>query len=336
MPARIKAEGGTEWTHPISIKFGGCSVRNLVLSIATLLFLSTASFAQMVDTPLGPIVDTFGIEAIGIYRGQEELVDVELDESGHRVSQAEVVVNIPDKPVVLVLTAYDPTVWRIGATEDTEIAGVMVSGYHGQAVIGLDAGIPLEISTHDQKGSFECFFAYKADKRLLDMVAMLKKSYGRKVDNFYGIQQQTDGVFYLGERPDEDDILYFDTYTIADYNLQDMNEGKPVAGQAAIDVLVEENKLRLATQEDIDGWIEKASEKFNDIDPELRVESRMRVGRTYVVLDEVELPNGLYGAHSRSFIIPHDVSMPTGPECHNSFYLMDDGTEAGPIARMRK
>ena len=121
--------------HPISIKFEGCSVRNLVLSIATLLVLSTASFAQLVDTPLGPIVDTFGIEAIGIHFGQEELVDVELDEFGYPVRQAKVVVNIPDKPVVLVLTAFFPTVWRIGATKDTEIAGVMVSGNYGQAVI---------------------------------------------------------------------------------------------------------------------------------------------------------------------------------------------------------
>ena len=332
MPARIKAEGGTEWTHPISIKFEGRSVRNLVLSIATLLFLSTASFAQLVDTPLGPIVDTFGIEAIGIHCGQEELVDVELDEFGYPVRQAKVVVNIPDKPVVLVLTAFFPTVWRIGATKDTEIAGVMVSGNYGQAVIGLDAGIPLEISTHAQKGSFEPFVAYKADRRLLDMIAMLKKSYGRKVDNFYGSHRQTDGVFYLGERPDKDDILFFDAYSIADYNLQGVDREKPIAGLAAVIALVEENKLRLATQEDIDGWIEKASEELNDIAPELRIESRMRVGKTYVVLDEVELPNGLRGCESLSFIIPDGVPMPTGPKGDNSFYLMD-GTEAGPHLR---
>ena len=57
----------------------------------------------------------------------------------------------------------------------------------------------------------------------------------------------------------------------------------------------------------------------------------MRLGYTYVVLGKVELPNGLFGANSRDFIIPKDVPFPAGQKCHNSFYMMD-GTAKGPGA----
>ena len=75
-----------------------------------------------------------------------------------------------------------------------------------------------------------------------------------------------------------------------------------------------------------------ASEKYKRFNPELRVKTYMRVGRSYVVLDKLTLPNGLFGAHSRAFIIPDDVPFPTGPRCHNTFYKMN-GTATGPGAR---
>ena len=46
----------------------------------------------------------------------------------------------------------------------------------------------------------------------------------------------------------------------------------------------------------------------------------------------LELPDGLHGAHSRSFIIPDEVPFPDGPKCHNSFYWMD-GSKMGPGGR---
>jgi hypothetical protein len=117
-------------------------------------------------TVLGKLPDDFVVHAVGMYKGLAALKGVQLDDSGNRVAQAEVVVNVPDKPVVLVLTAYDPTVWRVGRTKDTTIAGVIVSGYHAQALIGLPKQTPHVISTHTKKGVFPYFNAYKASPEL--------------------------------------------------------------------------------------------------------------------------------------------------------------------------
>jgi len=92
------------------------------------------------------------VQAVGTYAGTTKVENIELDRSGHQVMQAEVVVNVPDRPVVLVLTAYDPTVWRVGRTARTQLVGVVVSGYCGQALIGIDKQTPLEISSNAKKG----------------------------------------------------------------------------------------------------------------------------------------------------------------------------------------
>jgi len=314
-------------------------MQKFFFSMMALLTLTMTCFGQTVESPFGRIFEEFVIEAVGTYRGQTVLDDIEIDDSGHRVTQMEVVVDNPEQPVVLVLTAYDPTVWRIGRTKNTEIAGIMLSGYYQQVLIGAEKEIPVQISTYKKKGEFKYFFAHKANKRLLDMNDQLKRIFGREMRRFH-----TDGQITQGDKKvAPEDVLYFDDYKLEDYNLRKKKQAadsttealanRPIAGQAALDALAEEGKLRLATRKEIEAWVDKASKPYKKFNPNLRVDTLMRVGQTYVVLDELVLPNGLAGAHSRSFIIPEKVAFPKGPRGHNSFYRMD-GTKAGVAAMM--
>jgi len=314
-------------------------MQKLFYSIAALLTLTIAGYGQQIDTPLGPIIENFKIEAVGIYKGDVTLGNVKLDDSGHTVRQAEVIVNSPEQPVVLVLTAYDPTIWRVGRTKGTEIAGIMVSGYHGQALIGPEKSIPVQISAYKKKGEFKSFWADSANRKLLKMNNQLTKMFGREISRFHIRADVVDGKFYVGEQPELGDVLYSDDYTLEEYKI---DENKPAelnqpgarplsASQIALNKLVAEGKLRLATSVEIKAWITKASEPFKRFNPKLQVKPHMSVGRTYVVLAECELPNGLHGAHSRSFIIPLNTPTPGGPKCHNSFYLMN-GKKAGVAA----
>ena len=45
-----------------------------------------------------------------------------------------------------------------------------------------------------------------------------------------------------------------------------------------------------------------------------------------MVLDEITLPPGLFGAHRRDFIIPSGVPKPKGPKAHCTFYYLKDHT----------
>lgn len=299
---------------------------HITFSIVALLAITASAFADD-DRILGSLPSDATVYAVGTYRGTVP-VDAELDDSGHAVSQVDVVVNKPNQSVVLVLTAYDPVVWRVGLTKDTKIAGILVSGYHGQALIGVDKNTPHSISSYHRKGRFPYFYASKASPRLTKMNAAVNRLIGHEIERFYNRPTDGDGVFYIGDKPtNKEAIAYSDDLKIENYVKPD----RPPVG-VPLDVLVEEKKLRLATDADIEAWVDEASKKYKRFNPDLRVSTRMRVGRTYVVLDKVRLPNGLFGAHSRSFIIPNDVPLPKGPRCHNTFYKMN-GTAIGPGAR---
>lgn len=306
-------------------------MNRIVFTVGLVAFLATfvgapigTARAQREPALLGKLPDDFVVYAVGSYSGTKSLPQVQLDDSGHDVCQIDVVVNVPDRPIVLVLTAYDPTVWRVGRTKDTKIAGVLVGGYHGQILIGLERETPRAIGTYHGGGPFEYFYAYKASPELLEMDRRVKEMVGKSIERF--INKATNGTFYVGTAPEDDgEILYVNDEIPKKF----ADASKPLAGRRGVEQLIKEGKLRRATQEDIDSWVAKASEEYKRLNPDLRVEHRMRLGRTLVVLDKLTLPNGMYGAHSAAFIVPSDVPFPDGPRCHNEFYMMD-GTKRGP------
>ncbi len=272
--------------------------------------------------------ESFEIHAVGTYQGREPL-DIQLDDTGHRVTRVPVIVNRPDTPIFLVLTAYNPVVWDVSWTEGTQIAGVLVSGYHGQALIGIDAEAPYEIGTHETGGGFEFFFAHTTDG-LLELANRVEQELGHALDRFH--YEAVEGVFTIGEPVTDPTLLRrSDALKLEDF----VNPDRPPSGQAGLDVLVALNKIRLATQEDIDAWVLKASEPFLRFNDALRVETYMRPGRTYVVLEAITLPAGLNGSHSRNFILPQDVPLPEGPMSHNSIFS-EDGTVLAGIAAKRE
>ena len=326
-------------------------VKRFIFSAITILFVCTSSV--LADDPVfEKLPSNFSVYAVGTYKGTTP-VDVQLDDSGHTVTQATVFVNKPNQSVVLVLSAYDPVLWRVEHTKDTKIAGILVSGYHGQALVGVDEKIPVAISSHQERGEIPYFYATGASEKLISMNNIVKKIVGQEIDQFYN--KPTRGKFYIGDEPkqfelDGERIVFSDklktgkaletsqtltsqstTVMLAAQNKPQLVKkidrvaklAKSSVSQLALDELVTQKKLRLATSDDITAWVEKASKKYARFNPDLRVETTMQVGRTYVVLEQVELPNGLFGAHSRNFIIPNDVPFPTGPRCHNRFFKMD-------------
>lgn len=125
--------------------------------------------------------DQFAIFAAGAYAGRT--IDHQIDQSGHMATQIDVVVNHIEKPVVLMLGAYEPTVWNIGWTSDTRIIAVMVSGYHRQVIAGLDDGVPTLISTFDNGGA--CGYSHVEEGRLGWLNPLAKRLFKRPVDMVY-------------------------------------------------------------------------------------------------------------------------------------------------------
>jgi uncharacterized protein YecT (DUF1311 family) len=261
----------------------------------------------------------FEVHAVGTYSGLKP-IDTQLP-GGHETRETAVIVNKPGVPVVLVLMAYDPVVWKVSRTPETQIAAVIVGSYHRQAVLGIDKATPLLFRSHEERADCGAFHAYRAGRELEQAAQRVKAITGRDIDSF--VNNPVDGGFIVGAEAGIDiNKLIFSP----DLELEDYAGAKfAPAGQQGLDLLVEQGKIRPATQADIDAWVAKASEPYKRLNPDLKVPVRMRVGRTYVVLQPIELPNGLHGGHARSFIIPAGVPQPSGSAGHSMFYFMESG-----------
>jgi hypothetical protein len=156
------------------------------------------------------------VHLVGSYKGPKRL-RVPLGESGHGTTEIDVVVGRTQYPVILVLSAYDPVVWRVGYTSQSSIAGVLASGYHAQGVIGIPRDTPLRILSYEQTRGCETFQAYnpqtaaQAERRIMALV-------GRGIDKFYGSSPTLIGHVGGDSRSGFDDVTYSSDLTVDGYS----------------------------------------------------------------------------------------------------------------------
>ena len=269
--------------------------------------------------------EDFRVYAVGTYSGLQPN-DAQLGKSGNAVKENKVIVNTPERPIILVLMAYDPVVWKVKRTAQSNILAVIVGGYHTQALLGLPKSIPTLFATYKEKGDCNAFYAYKAGKSLDQAVARIKEITGRELDHL--LTKPTHGKYIVG---DEEAVDLTNLIVSEERKIEDYTEKPPFpSGQRGLDQLVRQNAIRPATHYDIEQWVEKASKEYQKFNKELKVGHRMVVGRTYVILRDVQLPNGLFGGNSVAFLIPPGIPMPRGSKGHNAFYLVGSGTCLGP------
>ncbi|MBF0309390.1 MAG: hypothetical protein HQL56_07685 [Magnetococcales bacterium] len=81
----------------------------------------------------------------------------EIGPKGEKV--VEVIVNVPEKPVVIVLTAYERTIWKFKWTPASRIAAVVATGFEPPLVEGLPLKVPVLLSSFKEGG--ECGYIAK-------------------------------------------------------------------------------------------------------------------------------------------------------------------------------
>lgn len=270
------------------------------------------------------------VYAAGAYGGKE--ADFQIDQSGQQATTLQVAVHEPDAPVLLLLGAYEPTVWSVGWTRGTRIAAVVLTGYHRQQVTGLPAGVPLLVSTYDNRGP--CGYAYVGGDGSAKLNPLARKVFGRAVDVAYPAR---DGRAVVGKLPPGAALVTDAAATpVKDFELK----GAPPAGQAGIDAALRNGTLRAATPADVHAW--EAARERSQGEPDIpRIEggdTERASGmpyRSYAVLKPFAIPAGLYGAHSATFFVALGVPAPTGNPGHSEVRFIDNGRCGGPTCGMR-
>jgi hypothetical protein len=258
--------------------------------------------------------DEFVILGAGAYSGRS--TGFQIDQSGHEGTQIDVAVN-HDKPVVLMLGAYEPTIWNIVWTPGTRIVAVLASGYHRQIIAGLKGDVPSIISSYDNHGA--CGYFYVGERQA-SINPLSRRLFGRPVDMIYPAQ---DGRVLVGRAiPAGVKLLTASSASPASFH----DASAPLAGQAGLDDAVEKGLLRRATAKDMDAWEAAVGEENShgrNVSPVLSVRmssQHFRSFRAYVVLKPFTYPAGLYGANLATFFIPKGIPRPKGNLGHSSVY----------------
>ena len=255
------------------------------------------------------------ILAAGAYSGRP--AGFQIDQSGNQAGQIDVSVNYAGKPVVLMLTAYDPTVWNIKRSPSTSIVAVYASGYHRQAIAGIDRNVPQLVSTYDNRGA--CGHFYATAEKLTALNPHARKVFGRAVDAFYPVNK---GSVQLGDPVPPGSVMLGSSITVESF--QDAKA--PPAGPAGLNAAVQAGILRRATAADSAAWSAALRENAGPADVPPVVgnvtprERRSEMFNAYVVLQPFVYPAGLHGAHAATFFVPKGVPAPTGRPGHSAVY----------------
>lgn len=258
----------------------------------------------------------FAVFAAGAYSGRK--LAFQIDQSGHEATQMDVAINSPNKPVVLMLGAYEPTIWNISWSDNTKILALLVGGYHRQAVAGLEKGIPLLNSSYDNKGP--CGYFYVSPDTLAPLNPLSRRVFGRPVDMVF---PATKGNVVVGEQVPAGTKLLTSAETTSE-SFHD--KSAPIAGPAGLEDAVRRGLLRKATAADAEAWSDAVAQNSpqRDVPPVagqgVPKPPKPPLYSAYVVLGPFTYPSGLYGGNSAIFLIPRGVPRPEGNPGHSAVY----------------
>jgi len=279
--------------------------------------------------------------AAGSYSGRKAAFQI--DQSGHEATQFDIAVHA-DKPVALILGAYEPSIWNIGWTRGTRIVAVYATGYHLQVVAGLPKDIPVLTPSYENKSS--CGYAYiGGDSGLGWLNPKARALFGRDVTRVYNKPQN--GVVEMNEssQPKGDFV------TSSNSPPSSFRDTKaPLAGTAGLEEAVSKGIIRPVTAADIEmvrsvyreraakasatGKIDIPPIAGNDVNNPPPINVPIGLNRSYVVLKQFTYPAGLYGGNLATFLVPKGVPKPTGNPGHSTVVnLSDDSHCAGPLCR---
>lgn len=297
----------------------------LVLTVLGFLTVSGYGGEQKRIPTLNPFasIDTEGakIFAVSGYTGED--AGIQIDQSGHEATLMRVTVNSPN-PVALILSAYEPTIWQIEWTPQTQILAVAAVGYHAQMINGLQDGTP----TITREGDFLDVESYEGVEKL---DALSKRYFKRSPDAAVNASR---GRTIVGNAlPTGSKVITNREFRKEDFHMADA----PLAGQAGLDEAERKGLIRRATQENLQIYLDNRADKAG-IPPHLRPKNTSDsmlpgMNRYVVVSPDFVIPNGLYGAHSVTFLLPQGMQMPKGEKGHCSFIFMETGEAFGPGAR---
>lgn len=94
--------------------------------------ITNNSYRVLSSAPLADLAKDAQVEAIGVYQS----ANASKRSGESRTGQIEVHIRRSSKPVVLVLSSYEPVRWNLVSEPGARISAVLLSGYYQSQVVG--------------------------------------------------------------------------------------------------------------------------------------------------------------------------------------------------------
>jgi hypothetical protein len=154
------------------------------ISLTLLLALSPLANAQDLGSCRFHLPRDAKTIVYGLY-GAPHASNVAMAGETHRVRRAYLRVPKADRPVFIVLTAYDPVEWYLLIDEGADVAGALVMGYHNQAIRNLPSHVPHAFSIFRTGRGEDCpkpIYAYGRGNDFSRLKTLLGNEFSRTVD----------------------------------------------------------------------------------------------------------------------------------------------------------
>ncbi|WP_037588110.1 hypothetical protein, partial [Stenoxybacter acetivorans] len=281
----------------------------------------------------------YKLYAGGAYAGMK--TDIVIDDSNDAASVFQVAVYETDQPIVLILSAYKPSIWRIKYVPGAKIAGIITSGAHKQIVDG--APIQTQIYDIGQGGQYNCGTAISGIKNNGPTLNHLSQTiFNRSPDQ---VLSTDNGFLTIGNASNQAQLFDGGTLSLPKHSFpsKQIGQGSPTstqvpanalqqyhrsdlprAGQQGLNDYLRQGKLRLMNQSDSQKWQALTGNTINS------GPGRM----VYVITGDITIPAGLYGANSVTFILGNGVPFPKGDLGHSALLDFNSGGCMGATCGM--
>lgn len=254
----------------------------------------------------------YELVAGGAYHGKP--LGFATEDPNREAGSFEVLVNMPDRDVVLLLGAYEPSVWTVRWTTGTRLAGVWLSGNGAQQVTGLLPQTPvLRTSRAGRRSNCPVFIVEQGDTAELASAAMTVL--GRTPTR--AVIAEDEGRIVFGRVTSMTPIEQGQVQLPASFR----NVSVPLFGDAGLQELMARRVLRAATHADVREW-EEFAQRTRAVTAGVQ-DFNGQPRRTFVVVGPMAFPGGLHGAHRATFIVARGVPRPTGDPGHSIVFAFE-------------
>jgi hypothetical protein len=245
---------------------------------------------------------------------------------------ANIAVDWPGQPVILILNAQMPAIWQVAFTLNTRIEGVLVSGQGRQIVVGLPPEAPLLNSSDDNKGVCGYCFPLAFGRSDWRMGQISQKLFGREPDQFFKTKAGYALVSRTADPPGQ--LFAQEQFDPARYRYP----GSVPARGAGLRQALDQGLIRPATDADRRKWME-ARARNAGVNPDLvRTHTFQFSGKDplcnadYVILSEKFIfPAGFtHVSISPVFYLPQGMALPQGNPDDSLVLFLEDGRCLGP------